>query len=68
MGNESINWDKLGFDYIKTDKRFLQVWKNGEWQEGTLRAASVFNYYPPESTSRTDHAAAGHPYQSLGNV
>jgi branched-chain amino acid aminotransferase len=25
MGNESINWDKLGFDYIKTDKRYLST-------------------------------------------
>ncbi len=27
MGNESINWDKLGFDYIKTDKRYLSHWR-----------------------------------------
>ena len=43
MGNESINWDKLGFDYIKTDKRFLQVWKNGEWQDGTLTDDNVLH-------------------------
>ncbi|WLG26654.1 branched-chain amino acid aminotransferase [Pseudomonas lurida] len=43
MGNESINWDKLGFDYIKTDKRFLQVWKNGEWQAGTLTDDNVLH-------------------------
>ena len=43
MGNESINWDKLGFDYIKTDKRFLQVWKNGEWQGGTLTDDNVLH-------------------------
>ena len=36
MGNESINWDKLGFDYIKTDKRYLSHWRNGEWDKGTL--------------------------------
>jgi len=33
MGNESINWDKLGFDYIKTDKRFLQVWKTANGKQ-----------------------------------
>ncbi|MFL1503976.1 branched-chain amino acid aminotransferase [Pseudomonas sp. O64] len=43
MGNESINWDNLGFDYIKTDKRFLQVWKNGEWQAGTLTDDNVLH-------------------------
>lgn len=43
MGNESINWDKLGFDYIKTDKRFLQTWKDGAWQEGTLTDDNVLH-------------------------
>jgi branched-chain amino acid aminotransferase len=43
MGNESINWDKLGFDYIKTDKRFLQTWKDGEWQKGTLTDDNVLH-------------------------
>src|SRR5450830_1679098 len=43
MGNESINWDKLGFDYIKTDKRFIQTWKNGEWQAGTLTEDNVLH-------------------------
>ncbi|NBA96596.1 branched-chain amino acid aminotransferase [Pseudomonas sp. R5(2019)] len=36
MGNESINWDTLGFDYIKTDKRYLAHWRNGEWEKGAL--------------------------------
>ncbi|MBD1551016.1 branched-chain amino acid aminotransferase [Pseudomonas typographi] len=36
MGNESINWDKLGFDYIKTDLRYLSYWRDGAWQEGVL--------------------------------
>lgn len=43
MGNESINWDKLGFDYIKTDKRFLQTWKDGAWQEGILTDDNVLH-------------------------
>ncbi|EJT82617.1 branched-chain amino acid aminotransferase [Pseudomonas putida S11] len=32
MSNESINWDKLGFDYIKTDKRYLSVM--AQWRVG----------------------------------
>ncbi len=36
MSNESINWDKLGFDYIKTDLRYLSHWRDGAWDEGTL--------------------------------
>ncbi|MDQ3201679.1 MAG: aminotransferase class IV, partial [Pseudomonadota bacterium] len=43
MGNESINWDKLGFDYIKTDKRFLSYWRDGSWDEGTLTEDNVLH-------------------------
>ncbi|MBC2659278.1 branched-chain amino acid aminotransferase [Pseudomonas sp. MSSRFD41] len=43
MGNESINWDKLGFDYIKTDKRYLSYWRNGEWDAGTLTEDNVLH-------------------------
>ncbi len=31
-----IDWEKLGFDYIKTDFRFISVWKNGSWDAGKL--------------------------------
>jgi branched-chain amino acid aminotransferase len=34
--NENINWDELGFDYIKTDYRYISNWKNGNWDEGKL--------------------------------
>ncbi len=43
MGNESINWDKLGFDYIKTDKRYLAHWRDGEWDKGTLTEDNVLH-------------------------
>ena len=43
MGNESINWDKLGFDYIKTDKRFLSYFRDGEWDKGTLTEDNVLH-------------------------
>lgn len=32
----NIDWNNLGFEYIKTDYRYLSVWKNGNWDEGTL--------------------------------
>lgn len=32
----NIDWNNLGFDYIKTDYRYLSVWKNGSWDEGAL--------------------------------
>ena len=34
--NEKINWDELGFDYIKTDYRYISTWKDGNWDEGKL--------------------------------
>ena len=43
MSNESINWDKLGFDYIKTDKRYLSVWRDGAWDAGTLTEDNVLH-------------------------
>ncbi|MDY7564246.1 branched-chain amino acid aminotransferase [Pseudomonas sp. RTC3] len=43
MGYESIKWDKLGFDYIKTDLRYLSYWRNGAWQEGTLTEDNVLH-------------------------
>ena len=43
MSYESINWDKLGFDYIKTDLRYLSNWRDGAWQEGTLTEDNVLH-------------------------
>ncbi|MGG7143485.1 branched-chain amino acid aminotransferase [Clostridium nigeriense] len=31
-----IDWDNLGFNYIKTDYRYISVWKDGKWDEGKL--------------------------------
>ena len=37
MGKKvDIDWGKLGFDYIKTDLRYISVWKDGKWDEGKL--------------------------------
>ena len=43
MSHESINWDTLGFDYIKTDKRYLSHWRDGAWDEGTLTEDNVLH-------------------------
>lgn len=32
----NINWEKLGFEYIKTDYRYLSIWKDGSWDDGKL--------------------------------
>jgi branched-chain amino acid aminotransferase len=32
----NIEWDKLGFSYIKTDYRYVSRWKDGAWDNGKL--------------------------------
>ena len=43
MSHDSINWDTLGFDYIKTDKRYLSHWRDGAWDEGSLTEDNVLH-------------------------
>ena len=31
-----IDWSNLGFNYIKTDYRYISRWKDGKWDEGKL--------------------------------
>jgi branched-chain amino acid aminotransferase len=32
----NIDWSNLGFNYIKTDYRYVSKWKDGKWDEGQL--------------------------------
>ena len=36
MQKKDIDWSNLGFGYVKTDKRFVSVWRDGAWDEGVL--------------------------------
>lgn len=36
MSKVHIDWGNLGFDYMKTDFRYISVWENGEWDNGEL--------------------------------
>ena len=36
MEKKNIDWENLGFGYIKTDKRYVSNYKNGAWDEGAL--------------------------------
>lgn len=36
MEKKNIDWSNLGFDYVKTDYRFVADYKNGAWEEGAL--------------------------------
>lgn len=53
MEKKDLDWSNLGFDYVKTDKRYVSNFKNGAWDEGTLtddadivlnECAGVFQY------------------------
>ena len=32
----NIDWNNLGFEYIKTDFRYISNWKDGKWDAGHL--------------------------------
>ena len=36
MEKKNIDWENLGFGYIKTDYRYVSDYKNGAWDEGGL--------------------------------
>lgn len=36
MSQQSLDYNSLGFQYIKTDKRFVATYKNNQWDEGHL--------------------------------
>ena len=39
----NIDWNNLGFSYIKTDFRYISTWKNGSWDEGHLTEDNMLN-------------------------
>lgn len=36
MEKKNLDWENIGFGYIKTDKRFVANFKNGAWDDGIL--------------------------------
>ena len=46
----NINWDELGFNYIKTDYRYRAVYKDGKWGEGKLEKDNMI-YVSEASTA-----------------
>lgn len=36
MSKKDINWNELGFGYVKTDYRFVSNYKEGKWDDGAL--------------------------------
>lgn len=36
MEKKRIDWGKLGFGYVQTDKRFVSLYQDGAWDEGRL--------------------------------
>lgn len=36
MEKKNIDWSNLGFGYIKTDKRYVSLYRDGQWDNGTM--------------------------------
>ncbi|OOH89881.1 branched chain amino acid aminotransferase [Pasteurellaceae bacterium 15-036681] len=43
--SKNIDWQNLGFSYIKTDFRFIARWKDGEWNEGELTTDNTLHIH-----------------------
>ena len=37
MAKKDIDWSNIGFGYSKTDYRYVSNFKDGSWDEGTLK-------------------------------
>lgn len=42
---KNIDWQNLGFSYIKTDYRFIARWKDGKWDQGELSTDSTLHIH-----------------------
>lgn len=42
---KDIDWQNLGFSYIKTDYRFIARWKDGEWDQGELTTDNMLHIH-----------------------
>lgn len=42
---KDLDWNNLGFGYIKTDYRFIAHWKDGKWDEGHLTTDSTLHIH-----------------------
>ena len=36
MEKKKIDWENLGFAYMKTDKRYVSNYRDGAWDAGAL--------------------------------
>ena len=41
--SDLLDWNNLGFSYIKTDYRFIAHWKDGAWSDGELSTDSTLH-------------------------
>lgn len=45
MTPKEIDWQNLGFSYIKTDYRFIARWKDGKWDKGELTTDNTLHIH-----------------------
>lgn len=41
----TIDWENLGFSYMKLPYRYLAHFKNGQWDQGELTEDATFAYF-----------------------
>lgn len=41
IGGKALNWAELGFEYVRTDRRFSARWRDGQWDEGRLLDSEI---------------------------
>jgi branched-chain amino acid aminotransferase len=42
---QDLDWQKLGFEYTKTDYRFTATYENGVWSEGELTTSEIIQIH-----------------------
>jgi branched-chain amino acid aminotransferase len=45
----NMDWENLGFGYIKTPFRYLSIWKDGQWDQGSLTEDEVLHLHEGSS-------------------
>ena len=36
MNTVNLDWEHLGYEYVRTDRNYIAYWSNGAWDTGKL--------------------------------
>ena len=63
----NLDWANLTFGYTKTDCNIRYVWRNGQWDGGTLTADDAFGMAVPHPQQTEFHGHCVLPFMGLGS-